>query len=123
MGKGIQIASSTLTTQINGRVYKVAYGDPQLQQQMLQFSMRLNAVSAEALLDGSKGYQWISDELHGFFVQFLGDEAVAEIFTERSRDVLGQLQLFAYLNEEINKVESVCALKERLGVYSKGQTK
>jgi ubiquinone biosynthesis protein UbiJ len=121
MDKGITIASSTLTTQINGKVYKVDFGDPQLQQDLLDFSMRLATVDVRTI-EGHV-YQWISNELHGFFVRLLGEEAVAEVFADKKRSVLGQLQLFAYLNEEMAKVEAVVALEKRLGTYSAAQTK
>jgi hypothetical protein len=107
-----KFSSSKTVIDIEGKTYEINMGDPKLQQDMLDFSMRLATIDYTEILGDL--FETISRELNGFFVRLLGEEAAQEIFAGRDRSIIDQLNLYAYLNEEINQTSAVQQLEARL---------
>jgi hypothetical protein len=118
-----KFSNSHATVEVEGEVYDVNFGDPALQQDLLKFSMELATLSLNDILSKPDLYEWFSERIHFFISTLLGDEGEKRIFKGRERSILDDLELFLFLNEEINKIAALQNLDERLGRFAPSKTK
>lgn len=117
---GFNFTPSVVDVEINGQTYSASIGDPDLLYRINAFAQRL-AKSNYLEMDGNM-FQAISDDIHQFVAELLGAENEQTIFDGIKRDVIQELQLFTWLNREINKNNALLALDATLGEYSVAST-
>jgi hypothetical protein len=118
---GFKFDSTKIEIEIEGRKYPVNFGDPELQQEILEFSLEL----ANTPLDEKRGeiYEWVHKRVHYYVGALLGEDAEQEIFAGREPSAIEDLLLFAYLQEQINQTAAMQALVRNLGRLAPAMTK
>jgi hypothetical protein len=119
--KSFKFSTSQIVVDIEGKTYAANFGDPDLQQDILNFSTELATVDFVEKLP--EVFSWISERIHYFIARLLGEDAEREIFEGREKSVLDELLLFDYLNREINENAAVKELEATLGRFAPSQTK
>ncbi|MDR3053324.1 MAG: hypothetical protein LBU48_05645 [Coriobacteriales bacterium] len=119
---GFRFASaSSVEVEIEGKVYSVNWGDPSIQQRVLDFSLQLMGTKLSDI-DGEM-LPWISEQIHSYIAELLGEQAEAEVFADRSPNLMEELRLFTYIQEQISKNKQLAELEAALGRYAVGATK
>jgi hypothetical protein len=118
---GFKFSSGELRIEIEDKTYLVNYGDPALQKEIFDFSVKL-AATPMSEIQGDV-FQWASDCIHDFVARLLGAEAEREIFEGRERNLLAELRLFEYLQTRISQQAEIQRLEAVLGRFATGATK
>jgi hypothetical protein len=117
---GFKFSTGSIEIEIEEKKYPVNSGNPAIQDGILNFSIQLMSTNL-ADIDG-RYVAWVSQSIHDYIIQLLGAEAEAEIFEGRELNVMDELRLFTYIQEQISNDKNLTELEAALGRYSAGNT-
>jgi hypothetical protein len=115
---GFSFKTNDPKIEIEGKHYPVNFGDPTLQKEIMEFGLELGAAPLTPEV-----FEFVHKRTHEFFAILLGSKAVEEIFAGKEVSIVDDLSLMAYIQEQINALQSVQDLIARLGRFAPQATK
>lgn len=99
--QGFSFRKHEVTVEIEGKTYKIEQGDSDMADRLLAVQKLADGISYDQLAKDGKLYRTLSGKVREVIRALLGDEAFDEVLGGRPANVIDELELLAYLYEEV----------------------
>lgn len=100
---GFKFKDRTVKVEIEGKEYAVLIGSAEMADRVAMAYTNLEAIGGEKLATDQHVNVNVSNMLRDLIGAILGQDAQDEIFAERQHSVIDEVELLAYLMDEVNK--------------------
>lgn len=99
--QGFSFRKHEVAVEIEGKTYKIEQGDSDMADRLLAVQQLADGISYDQLAKDGKLYRTLSGKVREVIRALLGDEAFDEVLGGRPANVIDELELLAYLYEEV----------------------
>lgn len=94
---GFEFKNRKITVEVCGKTYEIEQGNVEFVQNVAKVQARLAAMTESAIADNPNALVEVSDTMRELVGSILGAEAQAEIFGNRTRNLIDEIDLLTYL--------------------------
>lgn len=102
---GFEFKDRTVRVEVDGKEYAIQIGSAEMADRVAMAYTNLEAIGGEKLASDPHANMNVSKMLRNLVGAILGKEAQDEIFADRPNSVIAEIELIAYLMEEVNGAE------------------
>lgn len=99
--QGFSFRKHEVAVEIEGKTYKIEQGDSDMADRLLAVQKLADGISYDQLAKDGKLYRTLSGKVREVIRALLGDEAFDEVLGGRPANVIDELELLAYIYEEV----------------------
>ncbi len=122
-GGGFSFRKHEVAVEIEGREYRIQQGDAALSDRLLAVQRMAEGIDYEKLASDGELYRTLSDKVREVIRALLGDEAFEEVLGGRTANVIDEMELLAYLYEEVQRQADSARVDDLLARFEATKTR